>query len=97
SFPGAIPAQYSLVEYIETYRQPSEQARKAPIRNGLNLTDHTTPESRGRPEPPPTCPFINQQCQRTAPTIKPDNQKSPILSAGKMASVYLGDRLVQRR
>ena len=30
-----------------------------------NLTEYPAPESHKNPEPPPTCPFINPQCQRT--------------------------------
>ncbi|MFC3431693.1 MULTISPECIES: hypothetical protein [Sphingobium] len=29
-----------------------------------NLTEYPAPRSHKNPEPPPTCPFINQQCQR---------------------------------
>ena len=56
-----------------------------------DLTEYPTPRSRQNPEPPPTCPFINQQCQRTR-QLKPDNQPSPNFRARDLVSVYVGDR-----
>ena len=48
--------------HIETYR------------NGLNLTDHTQPESLHRPEPPPTCPFINPTMRKNRNTLYPQTK-----------------------
>ena len=61
-----------------------------------DLTEYPTPRSRQNPGPPPTCPFINQQCQRTR-QLKPDNQPSPNFRARDLVSVYVGDRPFQRR
>ena len=64
SFSGAIPAQYILVEYIETYR------------NGLNLSESLRLKAVRTQGRRPHVPSSKSQCQRAAPTSKPDNQCS---------------------
>ncbi|WP_237751500.1 hypothetical protein, partial [Sphingobium sp. DC-2] len=46
--------------------------------------------------PPPTCPFINQQCQRTR-QLKRDSHSSSKPVPREMRPVYVGDRPFQRR
>ncbi|WP_340266269.1 hypothetical protein, partial [Sphingobium mellinum] len=56
-----------------------------------------TPKIRQNPEPPPTCPFINQQCQR-ARQLKTGQPMIPDPCVpGDLVSVYVGDRPFQRR
>ncbi|WP_216820924.1 hypothetical protein, partial [Sphingobium sp. AM] len=56
------------------------------------LTEHPAPRSRRNPEPPPTCPFINQQCQRASPNIRSGQPAILELSFEDLAILDIGDR-----
>ncbi|MFC3428336.1 hypothetical protein ACFOKK_00030 [Sphingobium fuliginis] len=67
-----------------------------------NLTEYPAPRSHKNPEPPPTCPFINQQCQRAdnhtgqlsypVPCVPGDQR--PFLLATVVSAVPVGQRRV---
>jgi len=64
--------------------------------NRLILLLQITPTRRYPHEPPPTCPFISQQCQRTSRHQNRTSHPTRSLRAGRLASVYEGD-LPQRK